>query len=271
MIKVIKFSNVLATFSMLMLTLPPAWAGTIIEIKNNNALTTVLTDGKRARMNMGETDFVIVDFTSNSVKLVDPEKRQVTLLDLADMSKGSKAPKIQTSVSRLGGGPAVAGYQTQRFAYTVNGKSCGQIYGSKDAYQLDGVKELLVTMKAMMDRQLAMMGGFVSMVDDCTLGDIEMSKHVAAIGVPMRTEQKGVIDTEVKSIKLNAALPAGTFSIPASYKTLTTKEKQPKAAKDMAKGQQYQPQVKQQTQPPGRIPPHVMQRMRSPQQHWRRY
>ena len=42
----------------------------------------------------------------------------------------------------------------------------------------------------MMQKQLAMLGGFASMVDDCTLADVEISNHVATIGAPMRIEKK---------------------------------------------------------------------------------
>ena len=133
-------------------------AGTIIEIKNNNEIFTVMTDGKQARMNTGGSDYVIVDYKANSMKNVDRKNRQVMLLDTNNMHKKGNAPRVQLSIKNLGAGSSIAGYKTQKFGYAVNGKTCGIVYGSKDAYQHKGVNALFDTIKTMMQKQLAMLG-----------------------------------------------------------------------------------------------------------------
>ena len=117
-------------------------AGTIIEISNNNEIFTVMTDGKQARMNTGASDYVIVDYKNNSMKNVDRENRQVMLLNIDNMPKTGNAPRIQLSIKNLGAGSTIAGYKTQKYSYAVNGKACGVVYGSKDAYQHKGVNAL---------------------------------------------------------------------------------------------------------------------------------
>ena len=246
-------------------------AGTIIEIKNKNDVSTILTDGKKARMNTAGAEYVIIDYKDNSVKVIDPKKQQVMLFDIDDMPKSDKAPKVRTLVKNLGAGPVIAGYKTQKFGYTVNDKSCGIIYGSKDAYKTKDLKDLFDAMKTMAQRQQAMMGNFAGMVDDCTLGDMEMSGHMNTVGVPMRTEDKGVVDSEIKSIKLDVVLPASTFVIPASYKTATIKEEIQKATKDM---QQHQPQMQQmmeQMQQSGKMPPEAMEQIRRAHEMMKQY
>jgi hypothetical protein len=260
-----------------------ALAGTVVEIQNNNELTTVLTDGEQARINMSGSEYAIVDYQKQSVKVVSPEKQQVMLLNVKAMTAGKQsAPVVRTSVDRLGDGQPIAGYKTQKFGYSANGKSCGVIYGSWDAYEARGIKELLAAMRIMMEQQQAMLGGFAAMVDDCILADMMISDHVKTIGVPMRTEKNGQVDTEIKSINVDVALPADTFMIPASYKTVAMGEQVSALSNDMAEAKQplqpYHPQtppqmqpMMRQMQPPGQLSPAAMEQMRRAQGRMPRY
>ena len=271
----IKAIQIISTF--LLFSSSISMAGTVIEIKNNNEIITVLTDGKQARMNMGGSDYVIVDYKNSNVKTVDREKRQVKLFYIDNMSKTGNVSKIQASIKNLGAGPSIAGYQTQKFAYAVNGKACGVIHGSKAAYQHKDVKAMFNAIKTMMQQQLALLGGFASMVDACTLADIEMSNYVATIGAPMRIEKKGSVDTEVRSIKFDVALPADTFVIPESYKTVATNGEMPEVKKGVEKmprhiSQNQQPQMQQMLrQRPAQLPPGMMEQMRRSQPMMRKY
>ena len=247
------------------------FAGTIVQIQNGGSTATILTDGKFARMNSAAADYVIVDYKKKTVKMVNPEMRQVMLLDADKVPAGSSGSKLRTSIKRLGAGKNIAGYPTQKYAYSANGKSCGIIYGSAEVFQKKGMKELLQAMNNMMEKQQAMLGGFASMMDDCMLAEMKLSEHVNTIGVPMRTEKNGVVDSEVKSIKLNVELPADTFVIPGNYKTVTMDQKIREVKQQV---QQYQPQVQQmmqQVQQSGQMPPEVMEQMRRAQQMMQQY
>lgn len=253
-------------------------AGTVIEISNRNDKTTVLTDGKQARMNTGGGDYILVNYATQSVKMVQPSERKVMSLNAEDMPRTGNAPTLQTSIRRLGEGPVIAGYDTVKFSYSVNGRDCGVIYGSQDAYGVSGIKDMFKAMRTMMERQRSMMGGFAGMVDQCTLGDIEMSKNVSKVGVPMRIQKNGATEMEVKSIKLGVALPADTFTVPANYKTVTVKEEMQKAGQDMARiqqqMQQHQPEIQQmiqQMQQSGQMPPEALEQMRRAQEMMQRY
>ena len=237
------------------------FAGTVIQIQNKSDLATISTDGKLARMSMSGDEYVIVDYKKHTVKMVNPQKKQVVLLK-ADKAPAGKSSGVQTSLKNLGAGITVAGYPTQKYAYSANGKSCGTIYGSKDAYQKQGIKELLEAMKTMMERQRAVLGGLAGMVDDCTLADMNVSEHVSTIGVPMRTEKNGRVDSEVKSIRLDVELPADTFVIPASYQTISMEQQIQNMKQSM---KQHQPQIQQmmqQMQQSGRMSPEMMDQMR---------
>ena len=126
MIKTIQIISIILFFSV-----STVMAGTVIEVKNKNEITTILTDGKQARLNTGGLDYVIINYKNNTMKAVDTKKRQVMLFDIDNMPKMGNAPKIQTSIKNLGAGSSIAGYKTQRVSYAVNGKNCGVIFGSK--------------------------------------------------------------------------------------------------------------------------------------------
>lgn len=276
MIKLVQLSTIIY-----FLTAPAAMAGTIIEIQNNNEISAVMTDGRQARMNTGDSEYLIVDYKNQSARLVNPQKQQVILLDANDLASADNTPLVHTAVNSLGAGLDVAGYSTQKFAFTANGKSCGVIYGSKDAYQAQGIKELLLAMEVMMENQKAMLGGFASLVDDCTLADMSITNHVNTIGLPMRTERNGKVETEVKSIKTDVALPDDIFLVPSSYKFVNILGQVQATPKDISQmqqqvqqAQQYQPelpQMAQQTQPSSQLPPRAFDRMRQSQQMRPRY
>jgi len=248
-------------------------AGTIIEVQNGNESTMIVTDGQQARMKISGDQFVIVDYKSHQVKMVNPAQKEIMLFDASQKSAGSNAPGVRTELKLLGAGGNIAGYPTQKFAYSANGKFCGVVYGSKSAYQIKDIKELFNAMKTMVDSQQAVLGGFAAMLDDCLLADMKMSDHVGTIGVPMRTEKNGQIETEIKNIKLNAVIPADTFALPATYKTVSLQgqmnalaDQKPKLQETM---QQYQPQMQQmmqQMQQSGQISPEAMQQMQRVQE-----
>jgi len=240
-------------------------AGTVVEIQNQDERTRVMTDGQQARINISASEYVIVNYNNHSVRVVDPQKRQVMLLNTDVNATGNSAPRLRTSINNLGSGQVIAGYKTQKYSYSANGKTCGLIYGSKQAYQAKGIKQLMSAMETMMAQQSAVLGGLAAMIDDCTLADMKLSDHVSTIGVPMRTEKNGRMDMQIKSIKTDVALPANTFVIPASYKTVTMQEQITAASNDMAKAQQQTQRNDYRNQQP------QMQQMRRAQQMMNQY
>ena len=279
MIKLFQFITVV----LLLAVSNTVMAGTVLQILNNNEMTTVLTDGRLARMNMSGADYVIVDYRKHTVKAVSPEKQTVMILSADKMSAGNNGPEVRIDIKELGTGIEVAGYPTRKFSLSANGKPCGVVFGSKDVYTMDGIKELFQAMKTMMEKQRAVLGGFASMVDDCILADMKISDYVNRIGVPMRSERNGRVETEIKSIRYGVALPADTFVIPASYKVLSIQDQMNAAAKDMAKMRQQMPRQSMQGQQPqmqemmrqmqqsGQMTPEMMEQMRRSQEMMRQY
>lgn len=260
---------------LLLLSSPVLQAATVIEIQSNNELMTVVTDGRLARMNMSVDEYVIVDYKQQTVKVVNPQKQQVMQLAGGNIAAGNNGPQIHTAIKNLGTGMVVAGYPTHKYAYSANGKSCGVIYGSMDAYQQQGIKELFQAVNAVMESQRAMLGGLAGMIDDCTLAEMKVGDHVRVVGVPMRTEKNGRIESEIKSIKHGVALPADTFVIPASYRSMTMLEQIGAVANGISNMQrqrtQSQPPQMRQMPPSGQMTPEMMEQKRRSQEMMRRY
>jgi len=268
---------------LFLLCSPGIQAGTIVEIQSQDELTSLMTNGQLARINMSATEYVIINYKNHSVRVVEPQKRQVMLLGGDVIASGNNAPAVRTSIKNIGPGQIIAGYTTQKFSYSANGKSCGVIYGSKDAYQAKGIKELVRAMQTMMEKQSAALGGLAGFIDDCTLADLKLSDHIKTMGIPMRTEKNGRVDSQIRSIKTNVALPANMFVIPASYKTVTMQDQINAASKGMAnapqhmRGDDYQNQQAQmqqmmrQMQQSGQMTPEMMEQMRRAQETMMQY
>lgn len=218
MIKLILFISVFLLNSSVLM------AGTVIEIQDEDTMTTVISDGRQVRINTADGEYVIIDYINHGVKFVSPKENQVLLLGAGVISRSSEVTKVHTRLKNMGAGDNIAGYATQKFSYRANGKPCGIIYGSTQAYQVKGMKALMGAIQAMMEKQQAALGGFAYMVDDCTLADLALGDHTKFIGVPMRIIENGIVNSEIKSIRLNVNLPADTFVIPASYKTISMQQ-----------------------------------------------
>jgi len=272
-----------------------ASAATVIKIQDGNDVTTMLTDGERARIDMSADEYVIVDFASQKINMVSPSKKQVMVFDAKSRNTrpGVNRSMVKMMLNNRGKPRNIAGFHSDRYEYTANGKSCGVVYASKSALKEKGVKQLLDTMQVMIEQQRTLMGGFAALIDDCKLADMELTGKVASIGVPMMKEENSRVSTQVKSIDVDVTLPAEIFLVPAGY-TRTTIEKQVQQAyKSMPISQkppeparqahsnmsapmsaavpQQIPRYMQQFQQSGQLSPEMMEQMRRAQGRMQQY
>ena len=255
-----------------------ALAGTIIEMKSDDGHSKILTDGRQVRLGTPGGDYVIIDSIRKVVNAVSPSQQTVMLLDTKKMAAGNKGVDVRTAINDLGAGVQIAGYATRKFAFSANGKPCGVIFGSKEVYRKEGIKELFQAMETMMKNQQAILGGLAGMIDDCALADMQVSKYVNDIGLPMRTERNGRVEMEITSIQYGVSLPAGTFIIPPSYKVISMQEQMKALPKDMApmkqpgkhnQSMQMPPQfheAMQQMQQSGQMTPEMIEQIRRAQE-----
>ncbi len=271
MTKIIHASVQVLMLLFLSTSLVKAATGTIVEIEDEDGVSTIMTDGDYARMNSIDSEYVIVNLKTNQVKFVSPDEEEVMMVDTDTMPGGSEAPAIKVQLKKLGSGPKIAGYDTEKFSYSVKNKQCGVIYGSVDAAKAVGIKELLSAMTALTEKSRSMMGGFIGMMDDCEQAEMNLTDYVKTTGVPMRIEENGNLVSEIKSIKVSADLPKNAFVIPASYKTITMQDKISEVQKQM---QPYQPQMEnmiEQMKQSGQMSPEMIEKMRQAQEMMKQY
>ena len=248
-------------------------AATLVEVKDeNNGRTQIMTDGKKARMDMGEDgSYMVIDYDKHTVYAVLPEQQQIMDLssDMPAMG-GAPAEQVRTELTPAGNGPVIAGYATRKYSLKANGQYCGTIYGSKEAMQATGISQLFDAMKRMIDKQRAAMGSYASMMDACTRADMDFASLADTVGVPMKMlDDKGNNASEIISINTSASLPADAFALPASYKKVTMGEQVRQAQQGMDQLQQQMPQIEEalkQMQQQGGLPPEAMEQLKRYQQ-----
>lgn len=248
-------------------------AATLIEVTSEDGgQTQVMMDGNQSRIDMGEGQgYMLIDHKKQTMFAVIPEKKQI--LDMSgDMPSmgGRTAPKIKTELVSNGSGPTIAGYSTKKFTLKAEGKICGTLFGSKAAMETTGIARLFESMKAMAEKQRAAMGGYAAMIDVCTRANMDFSSQGIKVGVPMRMlDANGKITSEIKSIKMNASLPANAFTLPKGYETITMADQMKRArqglSQNMGQGHGQMPDMQQmmkQMQQSGRMPPEAMEQMK---------
>lgn len=250
-----------------------ASAATLVDVKDKkNGHTQIMTDGKKARMDMGDDgSYMVIDYDRHTVHAVLPEQQQIMDLsgDMPAMG-GAPAQQVHTELSAAGDGPTIAGYATKKYSLKANGRHCGVIYGSKEAMHAAGISQLFDAMKRMIDKQRAAMGGYASMVDDCTRANMDFASLAETVGVPMKMVDKNGSDaSEVSAINTSATLPADAFLLPDTYKVVTIAEQAQQAQQGMQQLQQQMPQIEnmlKQMQQQGGIPPEAMEQLKRYQQ-----
>jgi hypothetical protein len=244
-------------------------AGTFVEVKHENSLSTILSEGDKMRMSSSSSDYLIIDNSSKTIKAVNDAARKVVVIDMDSFPEPSSAAHVRVEFRNYGSGPQIAGFDTTRYEYMVNGRSCGFVYGSQSAMQADGIENMFSAMSTMIDSKRAMIGGFAALMDECKQADISLNEHVQRIGLPMRTERKGIIQTEVMTIRLNVPVPPESFIIPENYLAVSAIDEMQAVEKQRydarrAPAEQMPPHMQdimKQMQQSGQVPPQMRERM----------
>jgi hypothetical protein len=226
-----------------------AYAGTEIDILHDDQQRKIQVEGNQVRMKSSRHEYVLIQPDKSAIHTVNTQAGKVVTMDLSRLPKPS-AFTLNAETRAQGRGPEIAGFPTMKYRYIVNGKDCGVIYASMDAYQNSDIQMLFIAMQSMVDSQLSMMGGFVAMMDACKLGDMALTRKADSIGLPMRTERNGRIVTEVKSIQGNIVFPQHLFDIPSEYLHSSIEQEMKNASPGMPDSE---PQQQNNSQPPQAI------------------
>lgn len=187
-------------------------AVTLIESTAEGEVSRFWVDGVRARAESpDEPGYVLMDLGKGTMLVVNHEDRQMVdmsgQLQRADGS-GKAGPAVK--LVKKGSGPRIAGYDTQHYQLTADGRVCQDLYMSRKAYQ-DAKLEAYGKAFA----KYVMVPPFVQ--DPCDRATLSVDRYLAEGGLPMRVVEDGEVVDEITRITTNAALPAGGFEPPAGY------------------------------------------------------
>lgn len=248
-----------------------AQADTQIKIMGKDGGSTITSNGNIARIdNSSEPGYVLIDTTKQQFQVVDPQRRQVMMMDLAgDKNQPtSVSTPIKTSLKKVGKGEKIAGYNTDKYTLTANGKLCNTIYASKSAMDIKGISELFKAMNTMQQQSVKMMGGLRSMMDECSQAQFQSAQDLKTIGVPLKTiDANGQLESEIQSINSNAKVAKNYYQIPPDYPTLSMQQQMNQAQQQMQQNMPDMNLIMQQMMQNGsEMSPEAMEQIKKMQQ-----
>lgn len=152
---------------------------------------------------------------------------------LAENTAPGAAVAVDVKLVRKGAGPAIAGYPTDHYVVTANGKRCGEEFLSNKA--MDDLKATAVASERFWqfgEESASGMGGARS--DPCDLAGSQLGRSYRSSGIPLRVlGADGSLDMEVTRIVKNAAPPPGGFALPSGYAVIDMQQQMQDAMRQM--------------------------------------
>jgi hypothetical protein len=238
-------SLLLVVVSILMTT--SAFADVQLQMKDSlSGLSTISSDGKKARIESGKMPgFVIIDFSAGKLYRVNPERQEVVNMDIAK-DGGAAASSVQVSFKGKGGGPKIAGYLTQKHDYQADGTSCGSVFTSSKLLKNNTVGSMFDSMRQLQQQSRKMLGGMMGFPGPCQQAQLDLANALGSKGVPMRMlDAGGNLISEVVSVNIDKAVPAGYYQVPGGMKQVSVDEKMNQAQQQMQDAMQNMPNVDQ--------------------------
>lgn len=246
-------------------------ADTQIEtIEQGGERSTITSNGKSARINNSkEPAYMLIDLKQQQFKMIDPQNRQIMLMDIKSRNKAPSAnsSNITITLKKVGKGPKIAGYSTEKFNLLANGQLCNTIFGSQSVLKQKGITELFDALTSMQQQTDAMMDGFSSMMDECTLANLKADELTKTTGAPLKViDANGQVETEVTAITTNAKIPDNYYQIPANYQQISMQQQMNQAQQQMQQNMPDMDQIMQQMQQDGGMSPEAMEQMKKIQE-----
>jgi hypothetical protein len=272
--------------ALLVLAVSVAQADSQITIKvKHGGVSLISTNGEKVRMeDQGDPSYVIGDYLSGQFSSVDPERKQVMLIDMNAMPESTSATDtsnpVTISLDKKGKGPKIAGYKTKEIVLNANGQYCGTVFGSKKVLKKKGISELFEFMNRMRQQSMKMMGAYRATRDVCeqAMGDLSLS--FKKTGAPLRMlNAQGQIESEVTKIKTDKKIDPGYYEYPSDYTVVSVSDQINAASQQnqqmmeqMGQNMPNMEELMQQMQSQGgEVPPEAMEQLKKMQEMFKQY
>lgn len=198
-------------------------AATLVETQSGQyGMQKMWVEGSHMRVTMGKSgEYMLADYSRKKLHIIDPVKKEMVDMSqfISDSTRHSDG--LQVRVKLVGSGPTVAGYSTQKYSLSVNGRPC---------------KQALVSHKALVDAQLGPMLEAISSIDihpmgsqfmsECDRANMLFARRMKKLGMPLgMIEANGKVTDKVERIVKDAPLPAGGFKLPTGFRTISMQQK----------------------------------------------
>jgi len=198
-----------------------AHAATLIETEEPEAgiLQLWVGDGVMRIDDNAGNGYSLMDAKRRKMFVVNPEERQVMDMSnsLQTLSTEDETPPSGLTLSSQGPGPTIAGYDTEHYVVSFEGRKCKEIFASVQALEDTDMGDLI-----------ALLGEFTAGIvdpmgegrqDPCAYA--ESTLDYRKLGLPLRTlDSTGGQDYLVRRIELQVADPPGGFSLPNDYQVI---------------------------------------------------
>lgn len=207
---------------ILLICSQPVLSATVVTFTSNmtQGPSRMMLEGPNARLDLLQDEsYMLVDARLSTLYMIVPSKKRIIEIDSA-LSKNTTTKKYTLHVELRPDkrGPKIAGFETQAYSYSANGYHCGTLYTSAQALQVDGIPQLLKAMDRLSSSQQSALGAYAKFMDVCKRANMTITAYTNDLGVPMQIiDRQGAVISKVKSIAVNAEVPANTFSLPEAY------------------------------------------------------
>jgi len=213
-----------------------AQTATQVTIKNEKGRSEAILIGERmARMGTGEKgQYMLIELDGDRIHMVDEQRREIH--ELKSGGKTDPAPAGDARLDKQGSGPEIAGYDTKHYHLLAGDTRCGDIFVSREAFEVSGIEPVYRATRAMARKMRAMTAGFGAMGGDdpCERADDLMLDNMEKYGMLMRSlDKNGKLETEVVAIKEDVTVAPGTFDLPEDYQRTDVNREMSKAQEMM--------------------------------------
>jgi len=239
--------------AILLLFVVSAGAGADVQIEFKDisgATSTMLGNGKRVRINSGQTPgYLLVDGASGEFFMVDPKRNEVMRVAPGEIGEMAQAGALNVALKARGGSERIAGYSAGRYDLLADGELCGTVYGSTELMKNAELKRMFSAMQGMHKITHGLRAGISSYLTACQRANTRLAELSDISGFVLRIDDAGGKRTfEVLSLDADARIDAGEFELPRGMPVVDWTEKlkaTPQQVQQMKQQQQQMPDMNQ--------------------------
>lgn len=205
----------------------------VIEMREaDGSVSTMTVEGLKARQQVGEQQYIIMDMAAEKFWSVDQTARHIIDMSAAPEAEVSAnapvqaRPQAQAELVRQGKGPLIAGFPTEHYQIvTPSGRICSDTYLSLPALRAAGMSDFMRAFSAFNLKQKAQYQAAGADYEPCEDAHGTAMARYPELGMPLRTvDTDGFLRQEVVRIQAEAPLPKRHFDLPEGFKTLTLEQ-----------------------------------------------